>query len=60
MAAKGKKMMRFNTLSGAKAFQDRAIKAMMILLGDDQLFWVVSLAEGARLQESGYEEANDD
>ena len=48
-------MFKFNTLSAAKSFQARANKAMLIILGDDRLFWVVSLAEGDRLQKAGYE-----
>lgn len=49
--------MKFNTLKSAKGFQDRAAKAMTIILGDDGLFWVVTLAEGERLIGAGCEVA---
>ncbi len=45
---------KFNTLIKARAFQDRAVKAMMIILGDDDCYWVVTLVDGERLQKLGY------
>lgn len=42
-------------LANARSFADRARKPMVIVLGDDQLFWVVSLALGEELVKSGYE-----
>jgi hypothetical protein len=50
-------MFKFNTLAKAQSFQNRAIKAMVIILGDDDLFWVVTLAEGSRLERGGYQVA---
>lgn len=46
---------KFNHLANARSFSDRPKKPMAILLGDDQLFWVVSLALGEELVKSGYE-----
>ena len=46
---------KFNHLAIARSFADRARKPMVIILGDDQLFWVVSLALGEELVKSGYE-----
>jgi hypothetical protein len=46
---------KFGKLANARSFANRAKKPMVILLGDDQLFWVVSLALGEELAKSGYE-----
>jgi hypothetical protein len=46
---------KFGKLANARSFADRARKPMVIILGDDQLFWVVSLALGEELVKSGYE-----
>ena len=46
---------KFNHLANARSFADRARKPMVIVLGDDQLFWVVPLALGEELVKSGYE-----
>lgn len=48
-------MFKFSRQQIAQDFADRAAKAMMIILGDDQKFWVVTMAEGERLIRSGYE-----
>jgi hypothetical protein len=47
----------FNTLAMATRFTERAIKPMDIILGDNGLFWVVTLADGERLVRAGYERA---
>jgi hypothetical protein len=51
----GGQMFKFSRQQIAQDFADRAAKAMMIILGDDQKFWVVTMAEGERLIRSGYE-----
>jgi hypothetical protein len=49
---------KFNHLANARNFAERAKKPMVIILGDDQLFWVVSPALGEELLRSGYELAD--
>ncbi len=51
-------MFKFNTLVNAKDFVNRAIKIWMIVLGDDELFWVVTPAQAAKLVKQGYELAD--
>jgi hypothetical protein len=46
---------KFGNFANARSFADRARKPMAIILGDDQLFWVVPLALGEELLKSGYE-----
>jgi hypothetical protein len=46
---------KFGKLTNARNFADRARKPMVIILGDDELFWVVSFALGEKLVKSGYE-----
>ena len=46
---------KFNHLAIARSFADKSKKPMAILMGDDQLFWVASLALGEELLKSGYE-----
>ena len=48
---------KFNNLSTAINFTYRAIKMKMIILGDDELFWVVTPAAAERLVRQGYEYA---
>jgi hypothetical protein len=48
---------KFNNLSTAINFIYRAIKMKMIILGDDELFWVVTPAAAERLVRQGYEYA---
>jgi len=50
-------MFKFNSLKSAQSFADKAIKPQAIILGDDNLFWVVSLREGQKLVKQGYEVA---
>ena len=48
-------MNKFNTLANARSFSNRCNKPQTIILGCDSLFWVVSMAEGAKLIRKGYE-----
>jgi hypothetical protein len=48
---------KFNNLSTAITFTYRAAKMKMIILGDDELFWVVTPAAAERLVRRGYEYA---
>lgn len=51
-------MFRFNTLACAKSFVNRTNYPMRIVLGDNDQsakFWVVTPADGARLERAGYE-----
>jgi hypothetical protein len=46
---------KFNTLGAAKSFAYHAPKIWMIIMGDDELFWVVTPAHAERLVKQGYE-----
>ena len=46
---------KFNTLSAARNFSYRTIKTSAVILGDDELFWVVTLATMEKLLKAGYE-----
>ena len=48
---------KFGNLVNARNFADRTIKPMVIMLGDDMRFWVVTLGLGEQLMKSGYEAA---
>jgi len=48
---------RFRSHSSADNFTYGTVKPMMVILGDDEYFWVVTLADGERLLASGYEVA---
>ncbi len=50
-----KKAFRFNSLGAANSFSLGTIKATAVMLGDDGLFWVVTLADMERLTHAGYE-----
>lgn len=52
------KPFEFNQLGTARNFAARCHKPHMIILGDNELFWVVTLAEAARLLRKGYEMAS--
>ncbi len=49
---------RFNTHAAASSFSHGTVKATAVLLGDDGLFWVVTMADMTRLTRAGYEIAN--
>lgn len=46
---------RFASRSVAEAFVNRAVVTYMIVLGDDQNFWVVCPSDAERLIKAGYE-----
>jgi hypothetical protein len=46
---------KFTRLGNALSFTDRCPKIHMIILGDDERFWVVTPAHAARLVRQGYE-----
>ncbi len=48
---------KFTSLSLAGAYANRCVKAHVVILGDDRRFWVVTMAEAARLLKAGYEVA---
>lgn len=48
---------RFNSETLAWSFHDRCIKAHMVILGDAEQYWVVTMAEAERLMKAGYEAA---
>lgn len=48
-------MFKFNTLTAATSFVNRAEKIWMIILGDDESLWVVTPAKATRLVKQGYE-----
>lgn len=47
--------MKFTTEQTARNFSARTIKASAIILGDDNKFWVVTLAQMERLIAAGFE-----
>ena len=48
---------KFNTLGAAENFKNRADKVLAIIMGDDRLFWVVTLSEMVKLEKQGFEVA---
>ena len=46
---------KFTEMANAISFTEHCIKIMMIVLGDDEKFWVVTPAHAARLVKQGYE-----
>ena len=46
---------KFNTLGYAKEYAWRAAKSMVVMMGDDDLLWVVTLGMMERLLKEGYE-----
>lgn len=53
-----KTLARFNNLQQAIRFQEHCEKAAAIILGDDESFWVVNLANMEKAIEGGYELAD--
>ena len=49
------KYAKFNTLGAAENFKNRADKVLAIILGNDRLFWVVTLAEMVKLEKQGFQ-----
>lgn len=48
-------MSKFNTYACAQSFSNRTLKASAIILGDDGLFWVVTLRKMEILLKAGFE-----
>lgn len=48
---------RFRQSEPAFSFADRATKSMLVVLGDDERYWVVTMADAERLIRAGYEAA---
>jgi len=46
---------KFNSLALANNFANNAIKSMAVMMGDDNRFWVVTMADASRLEKAGYE-----
>ena len=46
---------KFTSLANANNFVNNAIKAMAVMMGDDNRFWVVTMADAQRLEKAGYE-----
>ena len=46
---------KFNSYSYASEFSGRTTKPSAIILGEDDLFWVVTLANMERALKAGYE-----
>lgn len=46
---------KFSTEETARNFANRANDLMVILLGDDEKYWVTTFANGQRLEKQGYE-----
>ena len=46
---------KFNNFTNARNFAERGRKPMAIVLGDNQVFWVTSLAIGEVLVKLGYQ-----
>jgi hypothetical protein len=54
----GETIFKFNSLGAARDFTEHAIRrCWTIILGDDELFWVVTFRHAAKLVSQGYEEA---
>jgi hypothetical protein len=52
-----KRAFKFNTYAAASSFSLKTIKATAVLLGDDGLFWVVTITDMEKLTRAGYEVA---
>jgi hypothetical protein len=52
------KVYKFTDRNTAISFANHATKIMMIVLGDDDKFWVCTPADAARLVKQGYEYAD--
>jgi hypothetical protein len=46
---------KFHSRTRAFAFRDHCVALMRVILGDDDLFWVVTPADAERLLRAGYE-----
>lgn len=50
-------MTEFNSLVLAYSFADNAVKMMMVIMGDNNKYWVCKPAKSEKLIQSGYEVA---
>lgn len=50
-------MFKFQNRTNAFEFANRCHKLMLVILGDDELFWVTTPAQAERLHRQGYEYA---
>jgi hypothetical protein len=57
LAMKTKKIFKFTALHNAQTFADHCEKMHGIILGDDQRFWIVCMADFDRMIKAGYEAA---
>ena len=46
---------KFSSLALAQGFAEKAVKSMAVMMGDDNKFWVVTMADAQRLERVGYE-----
>jgi hypothetical protein len=51
------KPIKFTNLANAKSFAKACVKPHLVMLGDDNKFWVVTPADSQRLFKVGYEYA---
>ncbi len=49
------KVTEMSTLSAAKSFSSKCVKAHAVLHGDNGKFWVACYSDAQRLQKAGYE-----
>lgn len=48
-------MFRFKSVQAAYRWADNAVKAEMVIMGDDNRFWVVTMATAEKLIRAGFE-----
>lgn len=48
-------MYKFSNMQTAINFASRCEKMMMVIMGDDGKYWVVTMAQGEKLISQGYE-----
>lgn len=48
-------MFKFNTPGMAQSFAERCEKLMFVIMGDDNLYWVVTMSKANQLIKAGYE-----
>ena len=46
---------KFSTLAIARSAMSHTIKMSVLVHGDDEMFWLVTMAEASRLEKQGYE-----
>lgn len=51
----GDTIFKFRSLALANAFTEHTYKMWMVILGDDEMFWVVTPGHAGRLLRQGYE-----